>query len=306
MTAMIDRRTPRSQHRCTVEPPPAVVPELRHLRAFLAVAQDLNFTRAAERLHLAQQAVSKTVAQLERELGVELLERTSREVRLTEAGEALRGDARTVVDAADAAFARVRAYGEGLAGALRIGATPAVGAGTLRALVRGLHRDAPDLSIALRQLRPGEIAAALRDGTADVVLARAAGGTPELAVTPLAPTPAELIVPEGHRLRGEASLADLDGERLYTWSRPGTPYTDVLLGLCRDAGANVTPAETALLGPGELIDLDGAVAIVPQDFPTGPDARRVALTGGVTLPLLALRLPGPPKPALTRLVALLS
>jgi DNA-binding transcriptional LysR family regulator len=282
------------------------VPELRHLRAFLAVAQELNFTRAAERLHLAQQAVSKTVAQLERELGVELLERTSREVRLTEAGEALRADAREVVDAADAAFARARGYGAGLAGALRIGATPAVGASTLRSLLRDLRRDAPELSVSLRTLRPGEIVEALRAGTADVVLSRAAGGAAELAVTPLAPTPAALLVPNGHRLRGEASLADLDGERLYTWSRPGTPYTDLLLGLCRDAGARVTPAETALLGPSELIDLDGAVAIVPQDFPTGPDARQVALTGDVTLPLLALRLPGPPKPAVSRLVALLS
>ena len=62
------------------------MPELRQLRAFVAVAQELNFTRAAERLHLGQQAVSKSVRQLERELGVTLLERTTREVRLTAAG----------------------------------------------------------------------------------------------------------------------------------------------------------------------------------------------------------------------------
>jgi DNA-binding transcriptional LysR family regulator len=65
------------------------MPELRQLRAFVAVAQELNFTRAAERLHLGQQAVSKSVRQLERELGVTLLERTTREVRLTPAGAAL-------------------------------------------------------------------------------------------------------------------------------------------------------------------------------------------------------------------------
>ena len=64
------------------------MPELRQLRAFVAVAEELNFTRAAERLHLGQQAVSKSVGQLERELGVALLERTTREVRLTPAGDA--------------------------------------------------------------------------------------------------------------------------------------------------------------------------------------------------------------------------
>lgn len=62
------------------------MPELRQPRTFVAVAEERNFTRAAERLHLAQQAVSKSVRQLERELGVELLERTTREVRLTPPG----------------------------------------------------------------------------------------------------------------------------------------------------------------------------------------------------------------------------
>jgi DNA-binding transcriptional LysR family regulator len=284
------------------------VPELRQLRAFLAVAQDLNFTRAAERLHLAQQAVSKSVAQLERELGVELLERTSREVRLTEAGEALRADAREVVTAADAAFARARDHGHGLAGSLRVGATPGVGPIVLREAVRELHRDAPELSISLREVRPAEMASALRDGVADVVLARTAARTPELDVAELASTPAALVVPAAHRLRDEASLADLDGERLKVWSRPGTPYTDLLVGLCRAAGATVTPVETRLTGSSGLVDLaaDDEVAIVPEGWPTGPDARLVALRGGVTLPLLALRLPGPSRPAVARLVALLS
>ncbi len=284
------------------------MPELRHLRAFLAVAQELNFTRAAERLHMAQQAVSKSVAQLEAELGVELLERTSREVRLTEAGEALRADAREVVSAADAAFTRARDYGRGLAGALRIGSTPAVGPRVLRDALRELHRDAPELSIALRELRPGEIARSLRDGAADVVLARTSAGAPKLERVTLRPSPAALVVPVAHRLTGEASLADLDGERLYTWSRPGTAYTDLLVGLCRAAGATVTPVEAGVTGAAELVDLAlmDAVAIVPEGWPTGPDTREVALKDGVTLPLLGLRLAGPPRPAVARLVALLS
>src|SRR3982751_5593764 len=103
------------------------MPDLRQLRTFVAVAEERNFTRAAERLHLAQQAVSKTVAQLEAELGVELLERTRREVRVTAAAEGLLNRGREALAAADAAFAEARDVGRGLSGTLRLGVTPAVG-----------------------------------------------------------------------------------------------------------------------------------------------------------------------------------
>src|ERR687893_1640801 len=93
----------------------SAVPELRQLRAFVAVAEELNFTRAAERLHLGQAGVSRAVATLERELGVTLLERTSHTVRLTPAGEELLRSGREVLAAADAAFARARAVGTGRA-----------------------------------------------------------------------------------------------------------------------------------------------------------------------------------------------
>lgn len=82
------------------------MPELRQLRAFVAVAEELNFTRAAERLFLGQQAVSKSIRQLERELGVVLLERTTHEVRLTAAGAELLRDGRGALKAADTAFER--------------------------------------------------------------------------------------------------------------------------------------------------------------------------------------------------------
>jgi DNA-binding transcriptional LysR family regulator len=286
------------------------VPELRHLRAFVAVAQELNFTRAAERLHMAQQAVSKSVAQLERELGVELLERTSREVRLTEAGVALLADARSVVTAADAAFARARQHGRGLAGTLAVGATPAVGPAVVRDLTRELRDEAPALSIAVREVRPGEVTGVLGDRRADVVLARTARRAADIVVTELPATPAALLVPASHRLAdsGPVRLGALDGERLLTWSAPGTPYTDLLVDLCRHAGATVTPVEASVTGGGELVELVplGAVAIVPQGWPVGAEARLVALDGPVTLPLLALRAAGPAPPAVLRLLALLA
>ena len=115
------------------------MPDLRHLRLFLAVAEERNFTRAAERVHMAQQAVSKAVAQLERELGVELLERTTREVRLTPAGAALLAAGPDALAGVERAFAAAVEVGRGLAGTVRLGATPALGLTVLDAATQALR-----------------------------------------------------------------------------------------------------------------------------------------------------------------------
>src|SRR3954451_2239016 len=101
------------------------MPDLRQLRTFVAVAEELNFTRAAERLHLAQQAVSKSVRQLENELGGALLARTTHGVRLTAAGVPVLDSGRDELAASDAAFTRARDAGRGLSGTVRVGLTPA-------------------------------------------------------------------------------------------------------------------------------------------------------------------------------------
>jgi DNA-binding transcriptional LysR family regulator len=282
------------------------MPELRHLRVFAAVARERNFTRAAEQLHLAQQAVSKSVAQLERELGVELLERTSREVRPTAAGEALLADAEGVLAAADAAFARARDLGRGLAGSLAIGVTSAVGPGILDAALAALRQDAPGLSIAVREIRPAEIVPALAERRLGVALARSTRPAPGIAVVALPPTPAALVVPEGHRLAGHETvdLAEVDGERLLTWNPPGSPYTDLLIERCRRAGATVEPVETAVIGGSgiaELAALD-SVALVPALAPLVPGTVRVALRDDVALPLVAIRPAGAPSPPAARLI----
>jgi DNA-binding transcriptional LysR family regulator len=282
------------------------VPELRHLRVFVAVARERNFTRAAEQLHLAQQAVSKSVAQLERELGVELLERTSRDVRPTAAGEALLADSEAVLAAADSAFARARDLGRGLAGTLTIGMTAAVGPGVLEGALGALRGDAPSLSIAMREVRPREVAPLLADRSVDVVLARSTQPQPGLEVIELPPTPAALAVPEQHRLAGRdvIDLAEIDGERLLTWSPLGSPYTDLLVERCRRAGAAVTPVESAVTGGTGLVELVAldSVALVPAPSPPVPGTARVALAGDVTLPLVAVRRAGVASPAAARLI----
>jgi DNA-binding transcriptional LysR family regulator len=283
------------------------VPELRQLRVFVAVAEELNFTRAAERLHLAQQAVSKSVGQLERELGVELLERTTREVRLTRAGAALLESGLDALAAADAAFDRAREVGRGLSGTVRVGVSPAVGPAEREHLVRVLRDGAPELSVSLLEVRPGEVLEALRDRRVDLVVARTSGRTPGLDSVALRPSPVVLAVPAGHRLARarSARLAELDGERLLTWSPPGTPFTDLLTARLTAAGARVEPVEARVTGAQRLTELAErrAVALVPAGWPPTEGVVEVPVDDEMTLPLVALWPAGVPSPAVARVRA---
>lgn len=268
------------------------MPDLRQLRAFVAVAEELNFTRAAERLFVAQQAVSKSVAQLERELDVTLLERTTHTVALTPAGAALLESGRDVLAVADAAFAEARTVAHGLTGTLRVGLTPAIGSMVRAEALRLLRDGAPEVSVSFHEVRPGDVAQLLRDRVVDLALARSAPRGAEVDSAALRPTPATLLVPAAHRLAGaaEVRLADLDGERLLTWSSVGTPYTDLVMTRLAAAGANVHAVESHVTGSSDLPDLvsTNAVALVPEGWPVGEDVVPVSFAEAVDLPLLVL------------------
>lgn len=267
------------------------MPELRQLRTFLAVAEELSFTRAAQRLYLGQQAVSKSVAALERELGVLLVERSSHHVRLTAAGEALLKAGPAVLADADAAFTRAREAGGGLPDRVTVGVTPAIGPADRDDAVRAL-RAATTGTISVIDVRPSAIASLLRTRTLDMVIARTwveAGGVDSAT---LRPTPAALFVPEGHPLAGAepVSLSQLDGRRVLTWNPTGTPYTDLLLTRLEVSGATVEPVRARVTGPTVLDDLAraDAVALLPSDWPTTDGISRVALADDLLLPLLVL------------------
>jgi DNA-binding transcriptional LysR family regulator len=286
------------------------VPDLRQLRAFVAVAEELGFTRAAARLGVGQQAVSKAIARLEAALDVELVERTTREVRLTPAGAALLEPARTALAAVDAAVAAAREAGGVPAGTVRIGTTPAVGLQEREDVVTAIRRDAPDVSVGVHEVRPRDVGRLLTSRELDLVLSRSRAGGPEVEAAELRPTPAVLFVHAGHRLSGAAPVApeELDGERLLTWNPPGTAFTDLLLARLAAAGARMEPVESRITGAGsasELARLD-AVAVMPEDWPATDGVVRIPLTGDLTLPLLVLWRLGPPPPAVRRLRAALA
>ncbi|MTD15362.1 LysR family transcriptional regulator [Nakamurella sp. YIM 132087] len=190
--------------------------ELRHLKYFVAVAEERNFTRAGERLHIVQSAVSAAVKGLERELGAELLDRGSRRVRLTDAGEALLPQARLTLAAARDARDAVAQVRGGLRGTLRVGTLTSVsGLLDLPAALGEYHRRHPGVVLRTSAAPTGSqgLVDALIAHRLDVTVVSLPGPAPAgITVVDLASAPIDLAVPAEHRLadRDTVTLADLD------------------------------------------------------------------------------------------------
>jgi DNA-binding transcriptional LysR family regulator len=161
--------TIRTVHERHAQTPGLDSVELRDLRYFLAVAEELNFTRAAERLHLAQQALSAAIRRLEDELGVTLFVRSTRHVALTAAGDALVEGARAVITATEAALEHVHDVAEGRTGRLTIGfSTAAGGVEVVRDIIRGFARAAPRVEVRTAEHDFADPSAGLGDGRSKV------------------------------------------------------------------------------------------------------------------------------------------
>ncbi|WP_432947480.1 LysR family transcriptional regulator [Kribbella sp. CA-253562] len=196
--------------------------DVRQLKYFVAVAEELHFGRAAERLSIAQPPLSRTISDMERQLGVTLLERTTRQVRLTEAGEVLLRDARAALDAIAAATRRTQQAGHGN-GALRLALKVDYDGGILPAVLAAFERDENARPVELLLGDLGEQVQALRDGRADVALIPAPFDDRGLDVESVLTEPRLVALAAGDPLAARASLrlADLEGRTL----ADGTPAT---------------------------------------------------------------------------------
>ncbi|MGH2917805.1 MAG: LysR family transcriptional regulator, partial [Solirubrobacteraceae bacterium] len=130
----------------------AITPELRLIRYFVAVAEELHFGRAATRLHITQPSLSRAIRELERTLGADLLTRTRRSVRLTEAGRALLREAPHALEEVERACDMARRVARGEAGRLRLGFLPSANVQIVPALVRESRKVSPDLALRLHEL----------------------------------------------------------------------------------------------------------------------------------------------------------
>ncbi|QRP49457.1 LysR substrate-binding domain-containing protein [Amycolatopsis sp. FDAARGOS 1241] len=213
--------------------------ELRHLRYFAAVAETCHFGRAAEALHMAQPALSHAVRQLENELGVVLLTRTTRQVRLTPAGEFFLAEARRVLDGVDNGVRAVRRISAGRMGLARIGFTGTAAFSHLPQLARTLQHRLPQVELEVHAdlLTPTQCAG-LRSGTLDLGLLRPPVPGEGLAVRVIESEPLVLAVPADHRLAGEPTVAtaDLRTEGFIAYAGKDSVVNDAVLRSCRTAG----------------------------------------------------------------------
>jgi DNA-binding transcriptional LysR family regulator len=188
--------------------------DLRQLRYFVTVAEELHFSRAAARLHLAQSALSAQVRHLEDELGGPLLVRTTRQVTLTSAGEALFKDGRAILAAVDEAVHRARALARGEGGSLLIGSLGPVPGGLLAPLLERFRARHPNVRVEVRAFDFNDAVLGLREHRADLAFLYEPLDEPDLVVTPLLNEPRMVVLPRGHRLarRPELRPGDLAGE----------------------------------------------------------------------------------------------
>jgi DNA-binding transcriptional LysR family regulator len=235
-------------------------PDLRRLRYFVAVAEELSFTRAAERLYMAQQPLSAAVQKLEAELGVRLFDRTPRQVALTSAGGALLPKARAAISAAEEAYAAARNAGRGVAGLLRVGVS--LGAYASAApILRELATSHPDLEFDVRHDASGPLMTDLGAHRLDLLVGASVPIAPMFGRRLLRLDEAFLAVhPENaNAVRPSVALEQLrDATFLIAPDTLAPGYNEALIGFCAEAG--FTP--TTLTAPGLLAPPNAR----PQDW----------------------------------------
>ncbi|MFF4530131.1 LysR substrate-binding domain-containing protein [Streptomyces sp. NPDC001407] len=268
--------------------------EIRQLRYFLTVAEELHFGRAAERLHIVQSAVSQQVRRLERELGVGLFDRTTRAVRLTEAGRRLLPHAREVLAARDRAREAIDELRSERATTLRLGTSAGLGT-RLEEILAEFTRLAPKAQLELVTAATDDRLKRVRSGELDATLLRGERDVPELELLPLWEDDLMVALPARHDLavRGTVGMAQLAGLPLRLAARARNPTLyELVMRSCREAGFE------PVLGPEYTTDQD-TLATIGYGKPSwtvlyAPYARQLAVPGVVFRPL---RDPAPSMPA---------
>lgn len=243
--------------------------ELRHLRYFLAVAQERNFTKAAERLNMAQPPLSRQIQQLEAELGVTLFDRDSRPLALTPGGALFREQALQVVQRMDEMRGMMKRFVAAERPRFVIGFVPSIIYARLPSVIRGFREAAPGVDLSLIEMMSLEQITALKEGRIDVGFGRVRFDDAALRREVLREERLIVALPLGHRLlSGERpiSLAALAAESLIIYPREPRPsYADQVLSLFRDHGLEpdsiqeVRELQTAI----GLVAADAGICIVP-------------------------------------------
>ena len=242
--------------------------ELRHLRYFIAVAEELHFGRAAARLHMAQPPLSQQIRQLEEELGFQLFHRTKRSVQLTEAGAVFLAECQRIVQQLEQAVQLGQQVSRGERGQLVLGFVSSAAYSVLPTLLQTFRAAAPEVSLELHELTTDQQVQWLRDRRMDVGLVRPPIDEPNFCLMPLFEEPLVVALPQPHPLAQQpvVSLQDLAGKPFILFPRPLAPgLYDQIISLCQQGGFSPTIVQEAIQMQTiiSLVAADMGLAIVP-------------------------------------------
>lgn len=247
--------------------------ELRHLRYFLAVAEELNFTRAAARLGIGQPPLSQQIKDLERDLDVQLFHRVPHGAELTEAGRAFVAEARAVLAGVERARSTAQRAHRGEVGRLSVGFTGSAAFNpVVNATIRAFRRQWPGVSLVLHELNSARLLARLAQGEVDAAFIRPGPQDPEdVRLKRLPDEPMLIALPSGHALARHKRLAlsALAGEPFVLFPRAvGLTLFDEIVAACRACGFEPrvdqeTPQISSVVN---LVSAELGVSIVPRSI----------------------------------------
>jgi DNA-binding transcriptional LysR family regulator len=210
--------------------------DFKRLSYFLAVAEELHFGRASTRLGIAQPPLSRQIAQLEKEIGAVLFDRSRSQIRLTQAGELLLERAKEILERIDQTEREVMRIGQGVAGRLRIAFVGTATYGLLPNILRAFRTANPAIELALSAMNNADLKRALIQREIDIAVARPSIEDPEVKSESLGREPLILALPDTFA-DGEHVLADLKGETFILYPRrPRPSFADFIIDVCKRDG----------------------------------------------------------------------
>lgn len=248
---------------------------IKQLTYFLAVAEELHFGRAAERLDIAQPPLSRQIKQLETDLGAVLFNRGRSAITLTQAGERLLQRGTSIMTLLEDTQLEVRRLGQGAEGRLRIGFVGSATFGILPTIIKSFRATYPEVNLSLVPLNNAGLHRALVSRELDIAFARPALKDSEFVTRPLVEEPLIVAVPDDHAVQadGTLDLASISQPNLILYPEfPRPSYADVVLGYCETLGIDTSrrvwtmDLQTAL----SLVTIGEGICIVPGSVGSSP------------------------------------
>ncbi|MBN3961580.1 LysR family transcriptional regulator [Nostoc sp. NMS8] len=245
--------------------------ELRHLRYFVTLAEELHFGKAAERLHIAQPPLSQQIRQLEKELGFELFYRTKRNVRLTEAGQVFLGEVQQIMRQLQQAIQVGRQTSRGEIGQLVVGFVSSAAYNILPTILRTFRSHVPGVSIELHELTTDQQLKWLREGRMDVGFLRPPVEDNKFSCETIFQEPLMVALPEAHLLANQSDIywRSLANEPFILFPRILAPgLYDLIISLCQQAGFSPKVVQEAIQMQTivSLVAAEMGIAIVPASL----------------------------------------